>query len=57
VPALHASNVADWDRRRQWIDEVEMRIATGVGSHRPKHAALQREEGREILRFGRRLWM
>ncbi len=34
---LHASDVADWNRRVAWIDEVEKRIATGVGSRRPKH--------------------
>ena len=37
VPDLHASDVADRDKRRQWIGDVELRIATGVGSHRPKH--------------------
>jgi tRNA-splicing ligase RtcB len=53
VPALHASDVADWDRRRQWINEVEMRIATGVGSHRPKHMPrFSEKKVEEILRYG-----
>lgn len=37
VPDLTAADVADWDKRRAWINDVEQRIATGVGSHRPKH--------------------
>ena len=36
VPELHANDVADLSRRRQWINEVELRVATGVGSKRPK---------------------
>ena len=37
VPGLHASDVADWDQRLRWIRDVELRIATGIGSRRPKH--------------------
>jgi len=32
VPGLHASDIADKAGRRRWIDEVELRIATGVGA-------------------------
>jgi tRNA-splicing ligase RtcB len=35
VPGLHAADVADWDRRARWIDAVEKRVATGIGSSRP----------------------
>ena len=53
VPGLRASDVADWDKRRRWIDDVEMRIATGVGSHRPKHMPRFSEaQVEEILRYG-----
>lgn len=53
VPGLHASDVADPKLRRQWIDEVELRVATGVGSKRPKLApTLKRTEMDDILRFG-----
>ncbi len=38
VPTLHAADVADWARRLRWIREVEQRVATGLGSHRPAQA-------------------
>jgi RNA-splicing ligase RtcB len=37
VPGLHASDVTSWNGREQWIKEVEKRVATGLGSSRPKH--------------------
>ena len=53
VPALHASDVADWEKRKRWIDEVELRIATGIGSHRPKHMPrLAESKLEEIVRYG-----
>jgi tRNA-splicing ligase RtcB len=53
VPKLHAADVADWNKRTRWIREVEMRIATGVGSHRPKHMPRVSEaKVEEIFRFG-----
>jgi len=36
VPDLTAADVADWDKRKEWIDAIELRIATGVGSNRPR---------------------
>ena len=33
---LTAADVADPVKRRRWIDEVELRIATGIGSKRPQ---------------------
>ena len=53
VPALTAADVADWDKRRRWIDDVELRIATGVGSSRPKHMPrLADTKIEDILRYG-----
>jgi tRNA-splicing ligase RtcB (3'-phosphate/5'-hydroxy nucleic acid ligase) len=53
VPKLHAADVADWHKRKRWIDEVELRIATGVGSNRPKHMPRMAEaKVDEILRYG-----
>ena len=53
VPALHAADVADPGLRARWIEEVERRVATGVGSARP--ALMPRysvKKGDEILRYG-----
>jgi tRNA-splicing ligase RtcB len=53
VPGLHAEHIADPAARRQWIKEVELRIATGVGADptsmmkAPSHKNMQ-----EILRHG-----
>jgi tRNA-splicing ligase RtcB len=53
VPELSAADVADPAKRRRWIREVETRIATGVGSHRPRHMPRFAEaQVEEILRFG-----
>ena len=53
VPALHASDVADAGKRKRWIDEVELRVATGLGSHRAKHMPRMSESKVEdILRYG-----
>lgn len=38
VPGLSAKKVRSKERRWRWINEVEKRIATGVGSHRPDQA-------------------
>jgi tRNA-splicing ligase RtcB len=53
VPELTAADVADENRRRRWIQAVESRVATGVGSHRPRH--MPRFDERvveEIFRYG-----
>lgn len=53
VPELHAQDVADWDKRRAWIDEVELRVATGLGSQRPKRMpSVTESKIEEILRYG-----
>lgn len=53
VLGLRADGVADLRARQRWIGEVEKRVATGVGSHRPplmrKHSP---REAKEILRHG-----
>ena len=38
VPGLHAEGVVDPALRLRWIREVERRVATGLGSHRPDKA-------------------
>jgi tRNA-splicing ligase RtcB len=53
VPELGAADVADVERRRRWIHEVERRVATGVGSHRPRHMPrFSERDVEEILRYG-----
>lgn len=53
VSQLHAADVADWNKRKLWIDDVERRIATGLGSHRPKHMPrLSESKIEEIFRYG-----
>jgi tRNA-splicing ligase RtcB (3'-phosphate/5'-hydroxy nucleic acid ligase) len=53
APDLHASDVADEEKRRRWIHEVEQRIATGVGSHRPRRMPRFSEpQIEDILRYG-----
>lgn len=53
---LHASDIADIRQRRAWIDQVELRIATGVGAKptrlmkRPGHARME-----DIFRHGARV--
>ncbi|HVJ88152.1 MAG TPA: RtcB family protein [Labilithrix sp.] len=53
VPALHAADVADWDRRARWIDEVGKRVATGIGEDRPSlMPRFSSKKGDEVLRYG-----
>jgi tRNA-splicing ligase RtcB len=53
VPELTAADVADEDQRRRWIRAVETRIATGVGSHRPRHMPrVSESDVEEIFRYG-----
>jgi tRNA-splicing ligase RtcB len=53
VPGLTATDVADEDKRLRWIRAVESRIATGIGSHRPRHMPRFRESDVEdIFRYG-----
>lgn len=50
---LHAQDVADWDKRRAWVNAVEDRIATGYGHHQPSKMKLaKRDLVDEILRYG-----
>jgi len=53
VPGLHAADVADPAKRRRWIHDVELRVATGIGSHRPKHMPrVSESKVEEVLRYG-----
>jgi tRNA-splicing ligase RtcB len=53
VPGLTAEHVADWDRRARFIDEVEKRVATGVGSGRPSlMPRFSARKADDILRHG-----
>lgn len=53
VPGLHASDVADVARRRRWVQEVSLRVGTGVGSVRPAIGKLPGfRHVREVLRHG-----
>ena len=36
IEGLTAEGVADPAKRRKWIDEIELRVATGIGSNRPE---------------------
>lgn len=50
---IGAADVADRRLRERWVNEVEKRVATGVGSHRP--ALMPEFSGRkadDILRYG-----
>ena len=50
---LDASAVVSKEDRRRWIDEVERRVATGKGSHRPAYMPkFNASKGDEILRYG-----
>ncbi|MCB9549058.1 MAG: RtcB family protein [Myxococcales bacterium] len=55
VPGLHAADVADVARRRAWVDAVEARVATGLGTHRPRLAPrLKAPLLDDVLRHGAR---
>ncbi len=50
---LTAADVADWEKRKSWVGEIEKRIATGVGHSRPElMPAFDSKEGEAILRYG-----
>jgi tRNA-splicing ligase RtcB len=53
VDGLDAAVVADPELRRKWVDEVEKRVATGVGSHRPRFARkISQRLVDDVLRHG-----
>jgi tRNA-splicing ligase RtcB len=50
---LTASSVTSKQERRRWVTEVERRIATGKGHHRPDlMLKFSRRQADDILRFG-----
>ena len=55
VPGLTAAHVADEHKRRRWIHAVEERVASGIGSHRPRHMPhFDERDVEEIFRYGAR---
>lgn len=53
VPGLKAAGVKGKYERERWIREVEKRVATGVGSNRPKlMQSISHRKADEILRYG-----
>lgn len=53
VPELTTEDVAAWDKREKWVEEVEKRISTGVGSDRPEEAeSYTQDEVDSLLRYG-----
>ena len=50
---LSAGAIRSKDKRRRWIEEVELRVATGVGSNRPdRMRRFSQKKADEILRYG-----
>lgn len=49
VPGLTAEDVASWDKRRQWVDAVEHRVAMGVGMG---NRSMKSAKVEEVLRYG-----
>ncbi len=53
VPGLSAEQVRGKHERERWIHEVERRVATGVGSDRPKlMPKFSSKKAEELLRYG-----
>ena len=53
APGLHAADIADPGTRARWVDEVERRVATGLGNHRPALApAVSYDLIEEVFRYG-----
>lgn len=53
VKNLHASDIADKEKRAKWVAEIESRIATGAGSDRPSKAKkYSHRTVHDILRYG-----
>lgn len=55
VPGLGAADVVDFAVRERFIDEVELRVATGIGSKRPRlMPKIAARKAEAILRHGAR---
>ena len=53
VPGLTAADVVDKTVRRRWVQEVEKRVATGIGSHRPEGMrSFSPSKIEEVLHYG-----
>lgn len=53
VEGIGAADVADWDKRKRWIREIERRVHVGIGgrNHKARRAAFSRKAD-EYLRYG-----
>ncbi len=53
APGLDAEKVASWEAREKWVNAVDERVATGVGSRRPpKMKKMQPRDVERVLRYG-----
>lgn len=55
VPGLHARDVADWDKRRRWVDAVEARVALGYDKNGNRPRLMRNTSHRvvgDVLRYG-----
>lgn len=53
VPQLPVTDVVSWEKREQWVKEVEKRIATGLGNDRPTLAKkIKHKDVEQVLRYG-----
>lgn len=51
--SLTAEDIQDWDKRKLWVQEVEKRVALGVGSCRPEYMPeFSHKKAQELLRYG-----
>jgi len=53
VPGLDAERVASWEARERWVRAVDERVATGIGSRRPrKMRKVSARDAERVLRYG-----
>lgn len=53
VPNLTAQHIRSYHKREEWVNEVEKRVATGIGTDRPELMPVySKKQAEEILRFG-----
>jgi len=53
IDGITAEHIVDKAVRRHWIEEVEQRVATGLGSHRPDKAAkVNSKSVEDLIRYG-----
>ena len=53
VPGLTAQHIRSYHKREQWVNEVEKRVATGIGTDRPSLMPIySKQDAEDILRYG-----